>query len=114
MLDAVLGQAGRRAADRAEIEAAVLAAGLAHLGAAVALGERDEAAARGHELVDVGIHAAGGGRAEGAGGEALRRLGRAGVVDRVVLEVLRQALAAVEALLELGVGDVARDDQRAA
>ena len=40
-----------------------------------------------------------------------RRLGRAGVVDRVVLEVVGQALAAVEPLLELGVGDVAGDDR---
>src|SRR5262245_35062103 len=32
LLDAVLGEVGRRAADRGEIEAAVLAAGLAHRG----------------------------------------------------------------------------------
>jgi hypothetical protein len=42
-----------------------------------------------------------------------RRLGGPGVVDHVVLEVLRQALAAVEALLQLRVGDVAGDDERA-
>ena len=36
-----------------------------------------------------------------------------GVVDGVVLEVLGQSLAAVEALLELGVGDVAGDDDGA-
>ena len=106
-------EARRRAADRAEIEAAVLAAGLAHLGAAIALGEGDEAAARRHERVDIAVHAPGRGRAERARGIALRRLGRAGVVDRVVLDVLRQALAAIEPLLQLRVGDVARDDQRA-
>jgi hypothetical protein len=35
-----------------------------------------------------------------------------GVVDRVVAQVLRHLLAGVEALLDLGVGDVAGDDQR--
>ena len=40
------------------------------------------------------------------------RLGRAGVVDGVVLEVLRHLLAGVEPLLDLGVRDVAGDDER--
>src|SRR6187401_358392 len=39
LLDAVFGEVGRRAADRAEIEAAVLLAGLAHCDRAVALGD---------------------------------------------------------------------------
>ena len=41
------------------------------------------------------------------------RLGRAGVVDRVVAQVRRHLLAGVEPLLDLGVRDVAGDDQRA-
>ena len=78
MLDAILRQPGRRAADRAEIEAAMLLARGGDCRAAIALGQRDEAAARRLELVDEGIHAPGGGRAERARGVAGRRLGRAG------------------------------------
>src|SRR5581483_8815545 len=65
-LDALLGELGGRAADRGEIEAAVPLAGLAHLGRAVALGERDHRAAGRLELVDVAVHAPRGGRAERA------------------------------------------------
>jgi hypothetical protein len=46
-------------------------------------------------------------------GHAGRGLGRARVVDGVVLEVLRHTLAGVEALLDLRVGDVAGHDQGA-
>src|SRR6516165_11261426 len=45
LLDAVLREARRRAADRAEIEPAVLAAGGANLGAAIALRQGDETSA---------------------------------------------------------------------
>ena len=45
-------------------------------------------AAGGLEGVDIAVHPPGRGRAEAAGGIALRRLGRAGVIDRVVLEVV--------------------------
>src|SRR4029450_408651 len=57
LADAVLGQAGGRPADGAEVEAAVGPAGLGHPAAAVAFGQHDQAAARGLELVDVGVHA---------------------------------------------------------
>src|SRR5205085_400507 len=87
LLYAVLRQPRRRPADRAQIKAAVLFAGVAHLRAAIALGQGHEAAARGHEFVDIAVHAAGGGRAERARGIALRRLRRPGIVDRMVLDV---------------------------
>src|SRR5260370_6455184 len=102
-----LGKPRAGAADGAEIEAAMKLAGLAHLGAAIALGEGDEAAARRHELIDIGIHAAGGGRAEGARGIALGGLGRAGVVDGVVPSELLTALAEVGPILPRDGGGVA-------
>src|SRR5579871_3161165 len=52
LLDAVLGEVGGGAADRSEIEAAVLLAGVAHGRGAIAFGERDERAAGSLELVD--------------------------------------------------------------
>src|SRR6185312_422154 len=54
LLDAILRQPRRRPPDRAEIEALVLLAGLAHFGPAIAFGEHHEAAAGGHELIDIG------------------------------------------------------------
>ena len=80
---------------------------------AVALGQHDQRATGGLELLDVGVHPAGGRGAERPAGVALRRLGRAGVVDRVVAQVLRHRLARVEQLLDLGVRDVASHDERA-
>src|SRR5262245_45423121 len=65
LLDAVLGEVGGGAADGREVEAAMTLAGLAHLRGAIALGDRDERAAGGLERVDIGVHAAGRGRAEG-------------------------------------------------
>src|SRR6185437_8539893 len=62
-LDAVLGELGGAAADRGEIEAAVLLAGIAHLRGPVALGERDHRAAGRLKLVDITVHPPRGGRA---------------------------------------------------
>src|SRR5215470_8855248 len=91
LLDAMLGEIRGGAADRGEIKA-VLLAGLAHDRGAIAFGQRHHRAAGGLEIVDEGIHAPGGGRPERARGIAIRCLRRAGVIDRVVLEVIGQAL----------------------
>jgi hypothetical protein len=52
LLDAVLGEVRRRAADRGEIEAAVFLAGLAHRRRAVALRQHHHRAARRLEVGD--------------------------------------------------------------
>jgi hypothetical protein len=79
---------------RAEVEAAVLLAGVGDLLGAVALGEHDQrAAVRLEQRRRKQSMRPGGGRAERAGGVALGRFGGAGVVDRVVLQVSRQAFA---------------------
>ena len=81
-------------------------AGGAHLGAAIAFGEGDEAATSHHERTDIAVHPPRRGRPERARRIARRRLRRTGIVDRMVLDVLRQALAAIDPLLQLGMGDV--------
>src|SRR5262249_54049680 len=98
LLDVVLGEDRGRAPDRAEVEAAVLAAGVGPGGWAVALRERQEAPAALHEQVDVRVHPSRRRRPERPGGVARGRLRGARVVDRVVLHVLRQVLAVLEAL----------------
>src|SRR5215831_14996607 len=90
-LDAMFRKIGRRAANGGEIETAVLFASLPHRRRAVAFGQRHHRAAGGLEIVDEGIHAPGRGRPERARGIALWRLRRTGVIDRVVLEIIRQA-----------------------
>ena len=65
------------------------------------------------EQVDIGVHTAGGRRAEATRSHALRRLGRTCIIDRMILEILGHRFAFVEHLLDAGMGDVARDDQRA-
>jgi Kef-type K+ transport system membrane component KefB len=112
LADAVLGQAGGGPADRAQVEPAVGAAGVGDLPAAVPLGQHDERPAGGLELLDVGVHASGRGGPEAARRHAGGRLGRPGVVHAVVPQVLRHRLAGVEALLDLGVGDVAGHHHR--
>src|SRR5258708_18264499 len=89
LLDAVLGEPSRRPADRAEIEAAMLLAGLAYFGAAIAFGQGDEAAASRHELIDIGIHPPCRARPERARRVARPRLARARGLERVMPYVLR-------------------------
>ena len=89
-------------------------AGVGHLPGPVPLRQHDERATRSLELFDVGIHSPCGRRAERSGGVALGGLGRAGVVDGVISEILRHRLAGIEAFLDLGVSDVADDGQCAA
>mmetsp|Transcript_17625 Transcript_17625/g.51187 ORF Transcript_17625/g.51187 Transcript_17625/m.51187 type:complete len:574 (+) Transcript_17625:182-1903(+) len=113
LLDAVLRQDGRGPADGAEVEAAVLLAGLSHRLGPVALREGDERAAVLHEGGHVRVHAPRGGGPEGPGGEALGRFGGPRVVDDPVLGVVREPLPALEALQELGVRDVAGDHEGA-
>ena len=96
LLDVVLGEDGGGAADGAEVEAAVFLAGVGDGLERLPLAIMTMLAAVGLEEVDVGVHAAGGGGAEGAGGHALGGLGGAGVVDGVVLEVVGHRLAGVE------------------
>src|SRR3546814_3709448 len=88
-------------------------AGVHHLTRPVALGEHHMAAALRLEGVDIGIHPAGGGRAERAGGVAGRRLCRTGKVDRVIAEIIGHRLAAAEPFLDLRMRQVARHDHRA-
>ena len=109
-LDVVLGQDGGGAADRAEVEATVLLAGVGHLLAAVPLGEHDHRAAVILEEIDIRVHAAGCCRAHRAAGHACRGLGRTCVVDRMLFQVLRHLFATVETFLDLRMGDVAADD----
>ena len=58
LLDGLFRQHCRRAADRAEIEAAVFLAGIGDLLAAISLRDHDHAAAFGLEEIDVAVHAA--------------------------------------------------------
>ncbi len=91
----------------------MLVAGVGDLLAAVAFRQHHHARAVGLQQIDVRVHAASGGRAEGAGGVTGRRFGRAGVVDRMIFHVLRQFLAVVEQLFQLSVRDIAGDDNGA-
>ena len=108
----MLGEVCRRPADRGEIEAAVLLAGLAHGGRTVTLRQHHHRAAGGLEIGDEGIHAAGGGRPERARGIAFRRFRRSRVIDRMVLEIIGQPLAALQPLAQLRMRAVARHDHR--
>ena len=113
LADVLLREDRGGSADGAEIETAVRLAGVGDGLATVALGDHDERAAMLLEKLDVTVHATGGGRTERAGGHADGRLGGAGVIDGVILDVLRQAFALLESFADLGVRDVAGDDERA-
>eukprot|EP00123_Amoebidium_parasiticum_P000658 comp11521_c0_seq1/m.5971 comp11521_c0_seq1/g.5971 ORF comp11521_c0_seq1/g.5971 comp11521_c0_seq1/m.5971 type:complete len:414 (+) comp11521_c0_seq1:338-1579(+) len=106
LLDAVLGKDSCGPTDGAQVEALVVLAGLGHGLAAVALGKRDHAATVLLEEVDIRVHAAGSGGTKRARGHAGGGLCWASIVDNVVLDVLGQALAGIDPLLELGVGNV--------
>mmetsp|Transcript_47541 Transcript_47541/g.128272 ORF Transcript_47541/g.128272 Transcript_47541/m.128272 type:complete len:368 (-) Transcript_47541:832-1935(-) len=113
LLDRVLREVGRRTADAAQIEAAVLLAGIRDALGPVALGQGDHGVAPLLEHWHVRVHAARGGGAEAAARVPLRRLGRARVVDHVGRHVVGQGPLRLEALGQLRVRDVARHDDGA-
>jgi hypothetical protein len=110
--DVLLGQDGGGTANAPEVESAVSFAGIRHSGTSVALGHHYQRPAEGLEEVHVAVHATRCRGAEGARGVTGGGLGGSGVVDRMILEILWQALAGIDPLLELRMGDVARDDER--
>src|SRR6516165_8484132 len=112
LADAVSGEPRGWPTDRAQIETSMLAACRADFGASVALGQRNKTAARRHKGIDIAVHAAGSGGSERAGCISRRGLRRPGIVNRVVLHIVRQPVPAFEPLLEFCMGDIARDDQR--
>ena len=89
-------------------------AGLGHLLAAVAFGKHDQTAARRLESVNIPIHASAGGGAQRAAGQIIRRFRRAGVVDNMLAHILRHRFAVIQTRFDLGMGDVAGDDNRTA
>ncbi len=65
------------------------------------------------EEVYVRVHTSGRCRAHGAASHALRSLGRTGVVDGMVFDVLRQVFATVQTFFQLGMSDVTAHDDSA-
>lgn len=63
--------------------------------------------------VNVAVHATSSSGAERTAGVALGRLGGAGVVDRVVAQILWHLVALIQPLLDLGVRNVASHHERA-
>ena len=127
-----------RSADGTEVEPAIVLARVRDLLRAVALGQRNHTPAILLEEIDIGVHPSRRGRAERPGRHAIRRLGRpwervprvqgsgfrvsrrvratvewgkmgiTGVIDEMVFDVVRQALALIEPLLQFRMRDVTR------
>lgn len=108
----ILGQQRGWATRRAEVEAAVLVAGIGYGLRAIALGEHDHGAAVGLEKVNVGVHATSRGWSERATCHSFGSFGRTGIVDRELLEVVGQITVLFEVFFHLGVGHIAGDDDR--
>ena len=109
-LDVVLCQDSSRTTDRAQVETTVLLAGIRHLLATVTFGKHNHAAAVALEEVYIRVHTSGSSRAHRTASHALRSLGGTGVVDRMILDVLRQIFATVQTLFQFGMCNVAAYD----
>ena len=106
-LDVFFGKEGGGSPGGAKVESAMLLASVGdHLGA-VAFGEHDHGGAVLLKEIDVGIHAPGGGGAEGAGGHPFGGLGGTGVVNRILLKVVGEVAVLLEDFLEFGMGNIA-------
>ena len=79
---------------------------------AIALRNHHERRAVGLEFIDIRVHSVGGRRPHRTAGIAFGRLGRAGVENRMVFEVVGHRFACVEPRFQLRVGDVASHDNR--
>ena len=71
------------------------------------LGQHDHATAMALEQIHVGVHTTGCRRSHRTASHACRSLGRTGIVDGVILDVLRQLFTLVQTLFQLGMSDVA-------
>mmetsp|Transcript_5151 Transcript_5151/g.17059 ORF Transcript_5151/g.17059 Transcript_5151/m.17059 type:complete len:320 (-) Transcript_5151:576-1535(-) len=91
----------------------MLLARLGHSLGTVALGQHHHRPSGGLECVHVRVHPSGGGGAKGARDHPVWRLCGPGIVDGVIPHVLGETVALVQPLLQLGVGDVASDDEGA-
>ena len=109
-LDALVGKDGGRTADGAEIEAAMLLAGIGHGLRAIALCDHYHRAAVILEQIHVRIHAVSSRRSHGAASHSFRSLGRASIEHRVILEILWQILSPVKPLFQAGMCYVSGHD----
>ena len=91
----------------------MLLASVGHVNRAVALSQHDQAASVVLELVNIRIHTSGSGRSHRTTSHACRRLGRTGVVDRMVLQILRHRFACIQTCFNLRVGYITTDNNRA-
>ena len=81
---------------------------------AVTFGQHHHRSAVGLEQVHIGVHAPRGGRTERPRSHTFWSLGRSRIVHRVILKVLGQVAFLFQAFAQLGMGDIARHDHRAA
>ena len=88
----------------------MLLAGVRDCLAPVALGEHYHRSAMILELIHIWVHSACGGRSHRAARHSCRGLCWSGVIDRMVLHVLRHLLSGIKTCLDLGVCDVAAHD----
>ncbi len=86
-------------------------AGIGDRLAAVSLGQHHHAASFGLEAVHIGIHPVCGRGAETSAGHAIRGLGRAGVIDRMILEVLGHLFTRIQHFVDFGVCNVTGHNQ---
>src|SRR5690606_30067226 len=110
LFDGVLRKTRRRTTNGAEVEPAILRARRSDGPRTIALGKHHETTSVLLEELDVRIHPSRRRRTKRSGRIALGRLCRPRIIDDVIFEVRGQALATLEALLELRVGDIARDN----
>mmetsp|Transcript_99449 Transcript_99449/g.315640 ORF Transcript_99449/g.315640 Transcript_99449/m.315640 type:complete len:386 (-) Transcript_99449:1024-2181(-) len=113
LLDAVLSEVGSSSTYASQVESSVLLAGVRHALGAVALRQRDHRVAVLLKERHVGVHAARRRGAEAPAGVAVRGLCGACVVDHVGSHVVRQGPLRLQALCELRVCNVSRNDDGA-
>ena len=87
-------------------------AGFAHLTRTIAFGKHHHRAAKRLELVDIGIHATGRRRAERTRCITRGRFGRTGIIDRVVLKIIRHGFAVFQPFADFRMRQIAGDDNR--
>ena len=88
----------------------MLLAGVGYLLTAVPFGQHDHATAMRLEQIHVGVHASSCGGSHGSGGIPCGCLCRAGIINRMILHILRHSLAPVDPFLQFRVSNIASHD----
>ena len=109
-LDIVLSQDGSRTTDRTQIETTVFLAGICYSLATVTFSQHNHRTTVTLEQVYIRVHTTGSSRAHRTTSHTLRSLSRTSIINRMILDILRQVFTTIQTFFQFGMCNVTTYD----